>query len=225
MKWLKKFFQSKSVNITPNKQNSVFGTLPDGPITLLIKNEILGIIERGQGGWPTGLNKNDFSESIMPSLAMKLQQYEIMPNPQSSAEKSLGMTVVYPRYNCINGKLNRIGYPENDAKIVSVASYLIGVGKIGFDEYTSKLAFDAIDHYVELPVSKFMLFIPLVYLVVVNKLKGIEVSPPSIDAVEEAKFKIMENILFEIYEELGEGEKITDNLVVEKFNKIIHTNQ
>jgi len=75
-------------------------------------------------------------------------------------------------------------------------------------------------HNARTPLAKAVLQIPLVYSIIVARRSGNEMERLSNSDFGVSQLKMMENIYFEIYEEIEAG-VITENMVREKFLQIL----
>ncbi|MEK7727288.1 MAG: hypothetical protein AAB354_02680 [candidate division KSB1 bacterium] len=156
-------------------------------------------------------------EKSQKAIAL-IEKYIAMEHAQSDFERMLGLPPTKPTYKpASNNQTMRQSYPQVDMKIVSVAGYLSG-GTVNpnDDAKLAELAFRAIQHYASLP--KVQIFFLLPY----NLRKKVIIEGAAIPSEEQCRlFAGTENLLLEIYEELSQGEVITDKLVDRKIDLLL----
>lgn len=117
--------------------------------------------------------------------------------------------------NMGGGRIGRMTNPMTDSSIVGVASCLPRERiSMSDDEAIGRRAFDAIKHYAAIPVVRFCFCLP--YIERALQTKQLDPTAAQIDV-----YKATEALLLEIWDELGEGQVITDELVTRKARAIL----
>jgi len=154
---------------------------------------------------------------ISDDTIKKAEQYIKHP-PVPSLLSLFGVSLPSDRYFIMpGGKIGRKSNPQIDGLIVQTAGFLQGRGEFNISEATkiSNFAYDAIIHYKDIPIVRFFFTLP--YLEKVKITKRISQDEALIEV-----YKGVEGLLFEIYDELNEGEIITDNIVESKVRDIFY---
>lgn len=115
-----------------------------------------------------------------------------------------------------DGGIARKSYHHFDMLIAQVASCLRGRGTFSSDDHRAiaDAAYDAIIHYSRIPIVRYFFSLP--YLDSVKDHKTI-VRQEALITV----YKGVEGLLLELWDELGEGEVITDEMVISKVRKMM----
>jgi hypothetical protein len=153
---------------------------------------------------------------ITTDIVEKARRYVDHP-PVPRLLAFFGATLRSDRYVIMEqGKIGRKSNPQIDVGIVQVAGCLQGRGLIDPNDATgiASAAYDAIVHYASLPLAYYFFALPYFESVLRTK----ELSPG--DALI-SSYKGTEGLLFELYDELGEGQIITDDLVREKVRQML----
>lgn len=150
------------------------------------------------------------------------EKYISMDHPQGVLEKALGLEATKPHYEPAPGSgIGRGCTPEVDMKIVGVASCLPGESVNSNDSRKlGEMALKAIQHYANMPaVLRF-------FLTPYRRQGGSIPSDGKIPTGEQCRvYAGVENLLLEIYEDLGEGEVITDERVDAKISQLMESVQ
>jgi hypothetical protein len=153
---------------------------------------------------------------ITPSIVEKARRYVDHP-PVPSLMAMLGTTLPSDRYVIMSGgRIGRKSNPQTDALIVQVADCLSGRGSFNMNDQAgvANAAYDAIIHYKNIPIVYYFFVLPYSDSVMLSK----ELSAN--DALITV-YKGIEGLLLEIYDELGEGQLITDKKVKEKVQEML----
>ena len=183
-------------------------------------NKILTISESLTGCWPEELDHEFLKTTDIFLLVDKVQHYQTMPHPVGDAEKLMGFETTYPTYNISGNQISRSGNPAFDYKICSVATCISG-RSCGLDQRAVDLCFEVIENYSKWKLAKFIFTLPYAYHA---KKVADEKQTAMIIVQEEVMidvYKGMENMLFEIYEELKDGEVMSDDTVKRKLLSLI----
>lgn len=121
-----------------------------------------------------------------------------------------GQNIQNAQYSIINGNVNRISNPIIDKNILTVVKCLPKLSITAMDHNTiSKFALDAIIHYRNIPIVYY--FTALFYFEF-----AIQTNQFSIDHALITTCRVTEGLLWEVYDELNEGDVITDETVINK---------
>ncbi|MBN1155462.1 hypothetical protein JXB12_11140 [candidate division KSB1 bacterium] len=153
---------------------------------------------------------------VSNSVIKKAQRYIDKP-PVPSLMSMFGIQLPADRYSITRtGDIQRKSNPQLDGLIVTVADCLKQYGNVNITDYEKicNYAFKAIMHYSEIPIASYFFLLP--YLDRIKGHKNI--------IVEEAKMNIykgVEGLLFEMYDELGEGQVITESRIKNKIKQLM----
>jgi hypothetical protein len=154
--------------------------------------------------------------SITQGMVEKARRYVDHPRvPRLLA--MFGMDLPSDRYVIMSTRdIGRKSNPQIDALIVQVAGCLRGRGTFNMNDSVriAKAAYDAIVHYKDIPLVYFFFALPYFQSVMQSK----KLSPN--DALITV-YKGVEGLLLEIYDELGEGQIITDERVRDKVQQML----
>jgi len=171
-----------------------------------VRHEACDLASQLAGGWPPELDRARFLAVDFDALVATLRRYQHMTHPGGTER---------PEYRPVPGQLARVSYPHEDIKIATTASMLAGKAKIKpFDVAASDFAYKVIQEYGGWRLAKFLFFIP--------RSLDLQAGGPSgrkiivMDDFIIDTYSGMENLLFEIYEELAEGELFDDARVRRK---------
>jgi hypothetical protein len=132
-------------------------------------------------------------------------------HPLPASMKMMGIQETKPTYQVVSGQVNRGSYPHIDEMIVSTASCLPDGLDITDTQTLATLAFQAIMHYASL-ASVQAFFLAPYHLRAGGAAKGSSIPPE-----EQCRLCAgVENLLLEIYDELPQGGRITDEIVIQK---------
>ncbi|MBN1227878.1 MAG: hypothetical protein JXA79_12860 [Deltaproteobacteria bacterium] len=139
-------------------------------------------------------------------------QYPIgLPGPM----KYLSNEKYNPEYLTIpSGKsftIQRKGQPSHDMLICSVASCLKGRTMNITNGSSSDLAFEAVQHYARIPIVNFFSSLPYLFDHLPERSEHL-----FIDKLLCTQMRCIDGLLFYLYEELNEGEVMTDALITSK---------
>lgn len=156
--------------------------------------------------------------AVTPEMVRRAKQYTEDP-------KLHGMLAIFPgkldpdRFRVLGGgQIGRMTNPVTDSSIVSIASCLKRQQVSMLDTAAAgRLAFDAIKHYAGLPTVRFCFSLPYIH----ESLRTREIDPT---ACQVEVYKATEALLLEIWDELGEGQLITDERVDRKARGILSGN-
>lgn len=172
------------------------------------REDAFDLASKVAGGWPAELDRAQLLAVDFEALIKRLRRYQQMPHPGSLSDR-------HPEYRLVSGQVARAGTPIEDFKIATVASMLAGKARITpFDGAASQFAYQVIQEYGGWRLAKFLFSIPRCFDMAVNAQAG----PQTIvinDFIVDV-YSGIENVLFEIYEELGEGEIMDDGRVRRK---------
>lgn len=204
----------------------------------LLKEMLLEFAEKFTGEWPTELPRHAFDQIDLDKLIARLKHYQEMAYPGLLGDflrlsSSATPLPTSPSYSIVNGKIARKSFPAFDALLLQTAavmsSAVTGVKRTinPSDPSTSRLALLLIDRYVDKPLAKFLFSLPRHY----DFLKARKQVPSHLvweDYLQDISidiYKGMENTLFEIYDDLPEGEVFTDETVTQKLLSLVHAKQ
>jgi hypothetical protein len=165
------------------------------------------------------LNEPEYFQSIpfgqiMPKMVARATRYVENP-PVPALVKALYGDLPTDRYQITPEGAGRQTFPPIDGLIIQVASCLPRENITLNDEtLMGKLAYQAVRHYAGLPIVNYFFCLP--YL---DKAKDTKTISPQ--EAELTTYKGVEGLLLEIYEQLGEGQVITDPLVTGKVKDLI----
>ena len=192
-----------------------------------VRNEILIMSEGLAGGWPPELSRETFKTIDLDALVAELKRYQEMPHPQDpvmalTAELlDSNMPPNRPDYEMIDNKIARRSWPMEDSMLLTTAEYLKGRGNISptDNETIVSWAMELIQHYAGTKLAKFLFHLPRIDEMIKSgaNQKLIIVEYYSIDC-----YKGIENILFEIYAELGQGQTFSDKAVTDKLVSLVN---
>ena len=186
----------------------------DGPVQC---GEIsFGIVDQ----WlSSDLSTNNLKGIDFSLVNAKLKAYEKMAHPRDFTSNQMGLPLLFPKYDDAG---RRQGIPDEDQKICSVATCDVVKGRThGLDQRTVDLATEVIMYYTKTKMAKSILLIPGAYSVYEAKTLNRKFERPSNRDFAVQTMTIMENILFELYEELEEGEVITNEKIQAKFSQVL----
>ncbi|MFZ2631742.1 MAG: hypothetical protein WAX48_09180 [Desulfosalsimonadaceae bacterium] len=149
--------------------------------------------------------------SITKDIVEKARRYVDHP-PVPGLLAMFGMDLPSDRYVIMSGgDIGRKSNPQIDALIVQVAGCLRGRGTFNMNDSVkvATFAYDAITHYTDIPAVYFFFALP--YFESVAQTKTLSPNDALITV-----YKGVEGLLLEIYDELGEGQTITDDRVKNK---------
>ncbi len=154
--------------------------------------------------------------SITEAIVKKARRY--VDHPQVPGLLAMfGMDLPSERYVIMSGgNIGRKSNPQIDGLIVQVAGCLRGRGTFNRNDSVriANAAYDAIIHYKDIPLVYFFFALPYLESVMHSK----KLSPN--DALITV-YKGIEGLLLEIYDELGEGQIITDDRVRNKVQQLL----
>jgi len=153
--------------------------------------------------------------SITKGILDKARHYIETP-PIPSLYSMFGLELLSNRYVVMsNGEIGRKSESHINGLIMQVAGCLKGRGtyNINDGEKMAKYAYDAIIHYQNIPIVFYFFTLP--YLESVISPKEISIQKALISA-----YKGVEGLILGMYDELGEGEVITDERIVSKVRKL-----
>jgi hypothetical protein len=114
-----------------------------------------------------------------------------------------------------NGEIGRKSNSEIDGLIVSVAQCLTGRGVIRDQSGIANAAYDAIIHYQKIPAVYYFFVLP--YLDSVISTKKLSKEEALITA-----YKGVEGLILQLYDELGEGQVISDGMVKKRVLEMLN---
>lgn len=181
------------------------------------EDRIVSMAEALAGGWPPELNRESFEQVDLNTLVARLKHYQEMPHPSSAVEQTFGY-VAYPQYEIVDGKIHRFSNSMEDAKLITTAAFLTGRGSVSLtDERISRFALDVIEHYAGARLAQFLFTLPRAFEMARLQYRSVVIEEHMIEVQ-----KGVENVLFEIYEELGQGQVFTDQTVIQKLLSIVN---
>ena len=165
-----------------------------------VREETCDLASRVTGGWPAELDRTKLFAVDFEALVAKLRKYQQMTHPGGNQR---------PEYRLVSGQVKRVSYPLEDFKIATVASMLAGKARVmPGEDAASRFAYQVIQEYGGWRLAKFLFSIPRSY-----DLQAGGPSGPKTIVIDEFMMDVYsgtENLLFEIYEELVEGEVMDD---------------
>jgi len=174
------------------------------------KAEIIELAQKMAGGWPVELLPGVIEKIDFEKLLSIFTRYQNMAHPGSGGS-------VFPQYKIVSGTVARVCDPLQDIKIVMKAAHIQRSRLLRDD--TVRLAWEVIQYYAGIRLAKFLFFLPRASKM--NEERNIILMEDwYIDVL-----KGIENVLFEIYEELGEGQLFADEIVIEKLIGLVKAAQ
>lgn len=228
---IERFFREKSCPKCGNKEFAFITPITECQPSHQVLNEShtsTGIAEQlkeyiqkavSEGYWPKELDPEKCALIDLASVAKRITGYVEMPHPIDSMEIELGMGEdVHPEYFVKDGKLLRAGHLMEDIKLCQALKCLAGQKMNPLDTNNiCTMAYDGIITSLATKLAKWVLVaLPSIYRHI-N-----ELPMPAYEEIAIAKHKAMENILFEIYTELSEGETIDEAKISGKLIKILN---
>jgi hypothetical protein len=211
MNFLRNLFGNKQPAATPNSMD--LKTLTSEQIS-----KIVDLAESLAGGWPDELPRDALGKLDFDKLLAKLKRYQEKAHPGLSFKKE-----IKPEYQIVKGEIARASYAPEDMKLVMTAQMLSAgnMGAVNSDgiEVMGHLAFKVIEHYSQTRLAKFLFLLPVARDVETSSKggKALMVAEHLLIAV----YKGVENILFEVYDELPEGKKFDDTMVIHKLLSLV----
>jgi hypothetical protein len=156
--------------------------------------------------------------SITKGIVEKARRYVDHP-PVPGLLAMFGMNLPSDRYVIMSGgNIGRKSTPQIDALIVQTAGCLRGRGTFNINDSASvaSLTYDAIVHYKDIPLVYFFFALPYFESVIHSKKLSPNVALITV-------YKGVEGLLLEIYDELGEGQIITDDRVKNKVQQMLRS--
>lgn len=173
--------------------------------------DIVELVGKVAGGWPTEVDQNKVLAHLDRLLPI-VNRYQTMPHPGYPGQVS-------PDYVYVDGRLARRGQPMEDSKLVNTSSFLIRKhGRISltiFDQRLSDLAYEVIQEYGGRRLAKALFFLPRAVNMSCAEKTAIIIEDWAADV-----YRGVENVLFEIYEDLKDGEMFDDGHVTRKLLSI-----
>jgi len=154
--------------------------------------------------------------SITKGIVEKARRYVDHP-PIPRLLAMFGMDLPSDRYVIMSGgNIGRKSNPQIDVLIVQVAGCLRGRGTFNMNDSVSvaNLAYDAIAHYKDIPLVYFFFALPYFESIIHSKKLSPNVALITV-------YKGVEGLLWEIYDELSEGQIITDDRVKNKVQQML----
>jgi len=154
--------------------------------------------------------------SITRDIVEKARRYVDHP-PVPGLLAMFGMDLPSDRYVIMSGgNIGRKSPPQTDALIVQVAGCLLGRGTFNMNDSVgvANAAYDAIVHYKNISLVYYFFALPYFESVMHSK----KLSP---NHALITVYKGVEGLLLEIYDELGEGQVITDDRVRDKVQQML----
>lgn len=194
---LSKIFRAKNpVNESSDKPAKESNDIQDVYCKLIgIQIEMLGV-------------KNKISNKSI----MLVKNYQTMRRPGALSDNDDNLT--FPQYKISEGKIFRGGVIYEDMKLGMVIPRM---KQYSADNFRQEI-YMIIQRLAGFPVIGFCMSLP--YLTTIHPTEEGLFSLETIVSI----YKGIENMLFEIYEELGEGQFITGLLILQKVSKILDVN-
>jgi hypothetical protein len=174
-------------------------------------DEELKLCEGVSGGWPDELPRDVFDRVDYNKLLALLKQYQEMAHPGFSFQE------VRPEYEIVeDSKIGRRSYVWEDVKLITAAAFIKGHGTVNLLTDNTKIAnfaFEIIQHHASQRLARFLFNLPRCHALVAKGAK------PIIIIIEHHLMDVyngVENVLFEVYEDLGEGQIFNDDTVTRK---------
>lgn len=192
------------------------------------RDEVLNLVEAMAGGWPPELSREMFETIDLDALVQELKRYQEMPHPQDPMFEMMSSIMgnsapSRPDYQMVGNQIGRRSSPIEDSMLLTTADYLRGRGNFSpvsqaDQQRVAHMAMEVIQYYGDQRLSKFLFHLPRIDEMVKSgaSTKIIIVEYFSID-----RYKGIENVLFEIYAELGQGQTFSDRTVTEKLVSIV----
>ncbi len=183
--------------------------------------QTIAMAEALAGGWPAELARNALDNVDLDKLIDRLKGYQ-----ERAYGGALGMLLgsgapSKPEYRVVGGRVGRMSNPVEDIKLVSTARMLAG-GSVSMADFEKmgRLALQVIEHYAGMRLSKFLFLLPRAR----ENTRTLAAGGKAIVIIEEVLidvYKGVENLLLEIYDELGEGQCFDDGTVTRKLLGIV----
>jgi len=174
--------------------------------------QIVHLAKELAGGWPVELPHDTFDSTILDRLVARLREYQDMVHRGYDSK---------PHYEIINGEIVRGCRPFEDIVILTAAKHLSGKGIISplDGKLVASYTFTTIMRYAQTTLAKFLFFLPRVSDEYSELSKRRTVTQElTIDV-----YKGVENVLYEIYDELPDGASFDDATVTSKLLSIVET--
>lgn len=190
-------------------------------------SEIIILAESLAGAWPKELSRDTFKKTDLDKLTARLLDY--IGRSYRGLPADITQFPSKPEYEVVEGKVGRVANLVQDIKIVQTATLLAGSDVNTRDpdqmvEQYGKLAFKVIEHYAQTTLAKFLFHLPTAS----KSCKATAQGKKAI-VVEEYErigvYKGVENVLLEIWDELGEGGHIDDATVTRKLLSIVEASK
>ncbi|MFZ2632170.1 MAG: hypothetical protein WA081_11495 [Desulfosalsimonadaceae bacterium] len=190
-------------------------------------SEIIILAETLTGAWPKELSRDTFKNNDLDKLTARLLDY--IKSSYRGQPADITEFPSKPEYEVVAGKVGRVGNPVQDIKIVQTATLLAGsnVNTQDLDqmvEQYGRLAFKVIEYYAQTTLAKFLFHLPTAS----RSCKAHAHGKKAIIVEEYERigvYKGVENVLLELWDELGEGGHIDDMTVTRKFLSIVEASK
>lgn len=172
------------------------------------REQALGLAEAIAGGWPSELDRETFDDFDFDGFFAWVREFGSKAHPGTLP--GFGSK---PTYRIVGGQIAREANPPEDCMIASTASRLAGRGTVSpFDDRACSYTFEMIQLYGGWNLAKFIFLLPFA-----DRFAGKDGGKVILveDAVIEV-YKCVENMLFEIYDDLREGQSFHDETVRRK---------
>jgi len=190
-------------------------------------SEMIILAESIAGAWPKELSRDTFKKTDLNKLTARLLDY--IGRSYRGFGAGISQFSSKPEYEVEAGKVGRVANPVQDIKLVQTSTLLRGSNVNTRDpdqmvEQYGKLAFKVIEYYAQTTLAKFLFHLP-------TAAKSCEATAQGKKAivVEEYErigvYKGVENVLLEIWDELGEGGHIDDATVTRKLLSIVEASK
>jgi len=190
-------------------------------------SEISLLAEGFSGGWPRELSRETFDRTGLDKLTGRLLNY--IRRSYRGLPADVKQFSSKPEYEVAGGKVARVANPVQDIKLVQTATLLRGSSVNTREpdqivEQYGRLAFTVIEYYAQTTLAKFLFLLPTAaksyeaiaqgkQVIVVDEYLRIDV------------YKGVENVLLEIWDELGEGGHIDDARVTRKLLSVVEASK
>ena len=195
--------------------------------------EVVAFAEKLSEKWPKELSRDTFKKTDLDKLMTKLTDYirgsyRYLPGLPGDINELPSK----PEYESVGEQFGRVANPIQDSKIVHAAALFKGRNINHYKEQDTKIAvekygtlsMEVIKYYADKPLAMFLFFLPTAAKSCETIAQGRKVIV-LIDSASIDILKGVENVLLEIWDELGEGEYFDDDTVTRKLLSIVEASK
>lgn len=164
--------------------------------------------------WPAGLDPEILSTQDLTTVLDRVRQYQTMPYPVKILS---GLEDARPNYQVVDGKIARRSDPFLDMLICNIAP---SGEKAEPGDQPGHVVFRLIDRYAQWPLAKLVFLLPRVHDASEARILG-KAALVVVQAMLIEVYKGIENVLFDVYEELPEGGRLSEELIERKLISLL----